>query len=359
MSKKNRLKKRRTRRHATISNNSNNIDISEAGDRHRTSLLRFGRVVNRVLPRRKWPSFAKPFQNIHPQIDATRDSPKEVMRVVSQSHSYSDVHDRRTRKQRKATPKMHIGLAPSARVSATTTMDTLLKVCLTLGLWHIVRQFDLVSNTSVYTESLDNGQIRKEKKNIAFEKYCNSNLTDALTAQFDEFYNTIPIFTGKHNIQLIFIGNKISFNIFAAYLQKYQHSNNSVEQHYVCYPTDKNNCGTSDDNHTHNTNGMGRFANTLKLLYGIQCVDDFNSEESIDIEKVIEYIKNSFKKLIKKCGNKNSRVFHIGSLANSGYLEVDYLRKRIPQSNFNDPLSGRVCSYFGSLNNKIQIVKNV
>lgn len=356
MSKKNRLKKRHTRRHATISNNSNKIDISEAGVRHRTSLLRFGRVVNRVLPRRKWQSFAKPFQNINPQIDATRDSPKEVMRVVSQSHSYSDVHDRRTRKRRKATPKMHIGLAPSARVSATTTMDTLLKVCLTLGLWHIVRQFDLVPNTSVYTESLDNGQIRKEKKNIAFEKYCNFNLTDALTSQFDEFYNNIPPFARGHNIQLIFIGNNISFNIFAAYLQKYQHSHKLVDQHYVCYPTDKNNCGTSDDNHTHNTKGMGRFANTLKLLYGIQCVDNFDSDEPIEIETVINFIEKSFKKLIKKCGTKNSRVFHIGSAANSRYLEVDYLQKRIPHSNFDDPLSGRVGSYFGSLEKEIQIV---
>lgn len=357
MSKKNILKKRHTRRHTTTFNNSSNkIDISKAMDRHRTSLVRFGRVASGVLARRKWPSFARPFQKSHPQINAARDSPREVMRVVSNSYSYSVDRDRCTRKRRKATPKMHSGLAPSSRVSATTTLNTLLKVCLALGIWHIVRQFDLVPDTVVEVSSSYNDQIRRGETMIAFEKYCNEHLTDNRKSELDVFYNGLKSFRNGCNIQLIFIGDR-NLHQLAAYLQKYQKNNKQIQHHYVCYPSDKNNNGTSNDVNTHNNKGMGKYTNILKNMYGIQCLEDFSSSEPITYDTAINFITKSCDELINRCGTQKSRVFHIGSMDDAKYFTAESWKNKLEQlPNHEESIATRVRCYFADLPNNVEIV---
>ena len=137
--------------------------------KHRSLLVRFGRVVRRVLPQSRWSQFAKPFQKMYPAVDPSSDSPEKVMHTISKTTQHATRSTRRTYRRR--SPKTLPKSAPSTRVNATTTFDTLIKICLTLGLLNIVRQFELLP-VSTYKKTIIQLPHDTVPAHVQLEEYC-------------------------------------------------------------------------------------------------------------------------------------------------------------------------------------------
>lgn len=298
------------------------------GVKHRSLLVRFGRVVRRVLPQSRWPQFAKPFQKTYPAVHPSSDSPEKVMHTISKTTQNTTRSNRRTYHKRSL--KTLSKTAPSTRVNATTTFDTLIKICLTLGLLNIVRQFDLLPvYTYNKTASLPKTTV---PAHVQLEEYCKNEITVKDKHFYEKIHNDYISPTNIYNrnkINLIFTAQtqpKWHYNL-AAHLQKYYSKSPNVK-YYVCTPSNKTHRGAYNDTKKKKTNGF------LKYIYGVQCRhNDTSAEKPIKISVAVQLIETGLNYLIQKhCQdtNKTYFIFHPGKQNDSGYFTYtcrDHLTK--------------------------------
>lgn len=287
------------------------------GVKHRSLLVRLGRVVSRVLPQSRWPQFAKPFQKTHPAVHPSSDSPEKVMHTISKTTQNTTRSNRRTYHKRSL--KTLSKTAPSTRVNATTTFDTLIKICLTLGLLNIVRQFDLLP---VYTYNKTASLSKTTAPaHLQLDEYCKNEKINAKDQPlYAKLYdNCISCCQSNKKINWIFTNNKESkwHYKLAAYLQKY-HSKLPNVKYYVCTPSNTKQKGAYNDTNIKKTNGF------LQYMYGVQCrYPNTSAENPIEVSYAVKLIKKGLDYLINTychdTQNNTYFIFHPGKTDDSGY----------------------------------------